>query len=622
MIVFFEKIVNEYRSTFFALIFLCSFQFIFSQSIISGKIIDEDGNPLPFVHVRILNSNIGTISNDVGLFTLVSDSKSINFSLVISTIGYRTKTVILREGYQVISLDKDITELNEVVLYAKDFGKELIQNVIASIPDNYPVKNERHKGFYRETTTWNKEENPIYISEAVIEANKKAYTKAIKSGNVKLVELRKYESGQLDSLTTKIKAGSHHIHRFDLVARRDYFLNNINAYRYKIADTLRQYDQDIYKVYFENKNKVSGYVYVMDSTFAIIKAEVKVKAFFELYGPNRQFLNYTIAYEQGDDNIWRFKNSQYETAFKKRGKLLNLVSNYVTTEVHGNMPDIPYLEKLQFDDILLDENNDYNPDFWNSYNIISPDAVSESLFKSIDYSEKENSKTQSNKLLNILSKLTYEMSFNWTPLSINSYSLDFANEALEIKRDGVPSEDNTFGFTSSLFFSITPNFLIGYSNVSKLSSTGINSHDLVLAKNFNLNPTGRPIYISPRVSLGYQELAYEIGGYSVKEDFKIENKSFDSENVSAVMSQRGMRIKPNIFLKLEKSRRLSFLLSVGYNFPLNNTEGIILQEQDGFFLFRKKAFIKNGKQNLLIDTNQNDLLRNSFTINTGISLKF
>ena len=225
-------------------------------------------------------------------------------------------------------------------------------------------------------------------------------------------------------------------------------------------------------------------------------------------------------------------------------------------------------------------------------------------------------------MIAFLSKLTYEMSFNWTPLSINSYSLAFYNEALEIKQDGVPSKDNTFGFTSSLFFSITPNFLIGYSNESKLSSTGINSHDLVLAENFNLNPAGRPIYISPRVSLGYQELAYKIGDYAVKEDFKIENKSFDSENVSATMSQRGMRLKPSIFLKLEKSRKLSFLLSVGYNFSLNNTKGIILQEQDGFFLSRKKAFIKNGNQNLKIETNQNDLLGNNITINTGISLKF
>jgi hypothetical protein len=621
MVIFLNFFFDKYRTPLFTVLFLLSLQYILAQTIVSGKIINANGEPLPFVHVRIENTNNGTVSNNLGLFKLVSNLNDKNLSLLFSTIGYRSKKVFLNNGYHIISLQEDITVLPEVVLLSRDYGKEIIQKVINAIPNNYPVEDEMHIGFFRETTTWEEDEYPIYITEAVIEANKKAYTKITKSGDVKLVELRKYESEQLDSLSTRIYAGSHHIHRFDMVARRDYFLNNINAYRYEIADTLRQYGQDIYKVYFEKKNKVSGYVYVMDSTFALIKAEIKVKSFFELSGPNRQFLNYSLAYEQGEDNIWRFKNSQYETAFKKRGKLLNLVSNYVTTEVHSNMPDIPYLEKLQFQDILLDETKEYKPSFWNNYNIISPDALSESLFKSIDYSEKENSKTQPYKLITILSKLTYEMSLNWTPLSINSYSLDFANEALEIKRDGVPSEDNTFGFTSSLFFSVKPNFLVGYSNESKLSSTGINSHDLVLAKNFNLNPTGRPIFISPRVSLGYQELAYEIGDYSVKEDFKIENKSFDSENVSAVMSQRGMRVKPSIFLKLEKSRKLSFLLSVGYNFPLNNTKGIILQEQDGFFLFRKKAFIKNGNHNLIIDTNQNDLLRSNITINTGISLK-
>ena len=284
MVIFFNFFFDKYRTPLFTVLFLFSFQYILAQTIIAGKIIDANGEPLPFVHVRIENTNNGTVSNNLGLFKLVSNLNDKNLSLLFSTIGYRSKKVVLNNGYHIIELQEDITVLPEVVLLSRDYGKEIIQKVINAIPKNYPLEDEMHIGFFRETTSWEKDENPIYIAEAVIEANKKAYTKITKSGDVKLDELRKYESEQLDSLSYRIKAGSHHIHRFDMVARRDYFLNNINAYRYKIADTLRQYDQDIYKVSFEKKNKVSGYVYVMDSTFAIIKAEVKVKSFFEFSG--------------------------------------------------------------------------------------------------------------------------------------------------------------------------------------------------------------------------------------------------------------------------------------------------------------------------------------------------
>ncbi|WP_026753429.1 hypothetical protein [Sediminibacter sp. Hel_I_10] len=247
---------------------------------------------------------------------------------------------------------------------------------------------------------------PIYINEAVIDAIKEDYTKRNRSGDVKLMELRKYQSEALDSLDFRIYAGSHHIHRFDIVARREAFLSNPEAYKYRIIDTLRQNGKDIYKVFVEKKNENSAYVYIQEETFAIVKAEIKLNSDFGNLG-DREFFNFTVTYEQGEDKQWRFMNSYYKTAFKKQGKILNLTSEYVTTDIKPDDTKIPYLERFQFSEILLDDTKEYNADFWNNYTIISPNEISESLFKSIDYTKVENDKKQSGNIPDFVKRISF-----------------------------------------------------------------------------------------------------------------------------------------------------------------------------------------------------------------------
>ncbi|WP_164914211.1 carboxypeptidase-like regulatory domain-containing protein [Aquimarina sediminis] len=600
---------------------MLSTQFVIAQTIVSGKIVNERGEPLPFVHIKLENKSIGTISNGFGLFKLVTNSDNKSVSVVVSTIGYKTKRVDLEKGYHIISLDQDITELTEVVLVPKDQGKQLIQKAIRAIPNNYPIEDEQHTGFFREITTWENQENPIYIAETVIESHKRSYVSAHRSGDVKLIEFRKYESEKLDSLRMRIFAGGHHIHRFDIVSRREAFLRNPDGYKYKIKDTLRQYGKDVYKIYFEKKNKISGHVYVIDSSFAILKANVKQHSFFGVSGKSRQFLEYTVTYQLGEDKVWRFNHSRYNTAFKIRGRLLNLDSRYVTTETQIKKANIPYLEKLQFGDILLNESKEYNPNFWDNYNIILPDEHFESLFKTIDYTNKCNDKKQKFNLISFLSRFKNEVTLNWTSIRTTPYKLTYDNSILDIQQDRVASENNSLGLALTFFYQVKPYFSVGYAGEVKISKTGITAHDLVMAGSFNVNPNRRPIFISPRVNLGYQRLDYFIGNYTAEEDFKIRGKSFDSDKIDLFISQRGFRIEPEISLIVEKSRKLSFLMSVGCNFQLTEKKGMLFHEKEGFLLFRKKAFLENGQQNLLIETNQRGGLKNSISIRAGISYR-
>lgn len=609
--------------------FVLFFHTAFTQTNISGKIVDEHNKPMPFVHIRLENINLGTISNENGLFKLVIGKGHEDKAIIISALGYQTQQVFLEEGDYVIQMTPDVTHLQEVTIKATDRGKELIKKAIEAIPKNYPLVEERHFGFFREVTHWNKQKEPIYIAETSIESIKKSYSKKQLSGDVKLVEVRKYKSTQLDSTNVRIYAGVHHIHRFDVVARREAFLQKLDRFKYKIVDTINRRDKNVYKIHFRNKEKISGYVYILDSTFAIIKAEFKQSSGFNhfLFSPeNRKYLNYTVTYEQGKDSLWRFKQSNYKTAFKRKNKVLVLSSEYVTTNIEPNSKKMAYSDKFQYSDILLNKEKVYKPDFWNNYNIVLPNKEYEDLFKSMGHSLKtindnhtqdEQLQGKSKKWIDILFRLRQEMSFTATSIGVASNRVTFGNTALNIQQSLNSSRENVYGISYSLLYELKPHFFIGYAGETKISKSGISSHNLSLIKCININPNRRPVFIVPGINLGYQEQKYFLGNFTASEDFNVNGKSFRSGKTAVFLSQRNVSFQPNLSLSVEKNHRFNVLFSMKYNIPLNKNSGLLLQEKEGFFLFRKNTFVKNGTENLIIE-HSNDLLKNNIGVSAGI----
>ena len=603
-----------------------------SQTInIRGNIVDKNDAPLSFAHLHFESTYIGTVSNENGDFEIACTLETSKKPLVISLMGYETKKKILSKGFNKIILNEDITQLQTVTLFSRNYARELIENAIKAIPNNYSNKKERHRGFFREITSWDQDtEKPIYIAEAVLESIKKPYDKKQRSGDVKLIELRKYEGNLLDSLRTRIRAGTHHLHRFDMVQRREGVLANPARYTYKIKDTLQQHGKDIYKIYFEKKDKLSGNLFIMDSTFVIVKAEYnyhsfsEIPALFDISDHNRQFLHFTTTYELSDDQLWRFKSSRYETAFKIKDKQLNLTSTYITTSIKTDSTEIPYLDRIQFNDIVLNEQKEYHPDFWNSYTISLPNKNYEKLFKSVGHFEKEienEMETKSlatNKLFKILQRLSWEVGFTYTPIESKPYHINFANQGLIVQVSSMANSlKNTLVLTSTLLYKLSDNFHIGYASESKIFRTGITAHDLLFSRTFNLNPKGRPISLAPRVKLGYQQFDWFLNTFNAFSNFSIKRKSFHSERNDVFLSQKGFRVQPNIKLSIEKSHRLHYFISAGYNVQFNSKTGLLIKERDGFFLFRKKEFVENGSEDLII-YNNGDLLENKININAGI----
>ncbi len=118
-------------------VFLLSLQFLPLEGLcqsISGYILNEQNEPVPFVNVFVKETSTGTTTDEKGRYYLTMDPGIYNF--VFSSLGYESRTL------QIVITDKPTTknlwlqassiELNEVVVKAnrRDPAYEIIQKVI------------------------------------------------------------------------------------------------------------------------------------------------------------------------------------------------------------------------------------------------------------------------------------------------------------------------------------------------------------------------------------------------------------------------------------------------------------------------------------------------------------
>ncbi|NPA35360.1 MAG: TonB-dependent receptor [Chlorobi bacterium] len=94
---------------------------MYAQTVVSGKVTDTSGEPLPGVNVFITGTTNGTITNSAGIFNLKVDDVK-NTELTFSFIGFDKKTVKLNGNTILnVQLKESSTDLDEVVIYS--YGK-------------------------------------------------------------------------------------------------------------------------------------------------------------------------------------------------------------------------------------------------------------------------------------------------------------------------------------------------------------------------------------------------------------------------------------------------------------------------------------------------------------------
>jgi TonB-linked SusC/RagA family outer membrane protein len=81
---------------------------------IKGKIVDENGSPLPGASVKVKGTNLGVIANVQGEFIL--KNTPVDVTIVVSFVGYITKELLVKEDMGTIQLMPSALNLNSVVI--------------------------------------------------------------------------------------------------------------------------------------------------------------------------------------------------------------------------------------------------------------------------------------------------------------------------------------------------------------------------------------------------------------------------------------------------------------------------------------------------------------------------
>ncbi|QBN18868.1 DUF5686 and carboxypeptidase-like regulatory domain-containing protein [Flavobacterium nackdongense] len=289
---------------------------LFSQTKVSGLVVDASNKPIPFANVAFKNSSEGVVSSEDGVFYLESP-KSYK-TIIITSVGYSDREIDLEKAinYKLKIQLKEIQTLNEVVVYRGKTSKknnpaldilrkiwerrrknglhlfdqyqmekyEKIEFDMNSIDSAY-MKNNLFKGMefiFKQVDTskiTGKTYLPIFINEALVDVygdNKlkkvKEKTKANKTsgfnGNQQILAF-------VNDLYTDFDIYDNHLNFFDKSFTSPLSTTGIDVYNYVLRDSAYIDNKRCFNIVFypRRKNELTfkGDFWVSDTTFAIKK---------------------------------------------------------------------------------------------------------------------------------------------------------------------------------------------------------------------------------------------------------------------------------------------------------------------------------------------------------------
>jgi hypothetical protein len=90
--------------------------------VISGRVLDESGNPIMGASIIVKGTGSGTTTDVNGFFKL--QNLAANRSIIVSSVGYSSKEIAAKPGYINISLQADTQSLEEVVVVGYGTNKD------------------------------------------------------------------------------------------------------------------------------------------------------------------------------------------------------------------------------------------------------------------------------------------------------------------------------------------------------------------------------------------------------------------------------------------------------------------------------------------------------------------
>jgi hypothetical protein len=380
--------------------------------VLRGKILDGNSKKaLEFASVSLNNSNISTISNIDGEFSIKVPKNLQDGSITISYLGFKSKTIqlsILSSEQTVIRLEESVEELPIVNLASKD-PNLIIKKVIENRRKNYIDAPMIAQAFYRESIK--KRRTYASLSEAVVDIYKYPF-KTPQKDYIKLNRARKStDYRKIDTLVIKLQGGPYNNLYMDMIKNQELFFTEdiFEIYNFTYDKVISLNQKTVYVINFIQKKAIvepfyQGKLYIDTSSFTLIKAVFglnlenlkKASKFFIKKKPPKADViptrtNYIVEYKLKNGK-WYFGYSRIELTFKVdwNKKLFNslyhLTIEMAITDwrVNSTNESLKNKEKLKRNTILHEKARGFSdPEYWGEYNIIEPDKSIENAIKKI-----------------------------------------------------------------------------------------------------------------------------------------------------------------------------------------------------------------------------------------------
>ena len=379
----------------------------------------ETRKALANVNVSVQGSNIGTVTNSDGVFSLKVSQEELGRGIHVSHIGFQNlflsaDALTSSTKRPTIWLTPTAITLDMVNVYGGD-PLELVEKALKKIPQNYAAHDHLFSAFYRETIQ--KRKRYIGISEAVLDVYKTDYKmRDISHDRVQILRGRRLQSQKSsDTLAVKIAGGPNMPVFLDIVKNGEDLLNvnMLHCYRFAMQISMSIDDRMQYVVAFEPRMILDyplyrGLLYIDQKTLSITRAEFELDMSDEEKSARfilrrkpmglrfkLQEVSYLVTYRYQDGksylNYLR-NNIRFKCDWKKR-----LFSSTFTTSTEMVMVDrndrpeerIRMKDAFKQREVFYDVVEAYwNEDFWKDYNIIEPTESLESAVKKLKKQKK------------------------------------------------------------------------------------------------------------------------------------------------------------------------------------------------------------------------------------------
>lgn len=386
------------------------------RTVIDGVVIDnESKKAMEGVSITIPGTNIGTVTNAEGVFSLKLPPTGKYSKIRAEHIGYTASVTSLRgsDTRLTIRMSPSSKMLREFVVRT---GKpdEIVAEALERIPENYPEDRNLFTAFYRETIR--KGKRYIGVAEAVVDVMKMPYTRRVIYGDrVRIQKGRNIISQDMrDTLSVKIMGGPTMPVILDFVKNTEFVfgIDDLGDYDFEMERPVSLDDRLQYTIRFEPRVRreyamFKGTLYIDQESLAFTKADISLDVSDRELATNvilrkkprglhfrPQEINYSIVYKLIDGKAYInyiATRLRFKCDWRRR-----LFSSGYTTEAEMVMVDrldnvsegISHKMSFGKTDIFADEVDNYwDPDFWADYNIIEP---TETLDKAVDRLRKAN----------------------------------------------------------------------------------------------------------------------------------------------------------------------------------------------------------------------------------------